>query len=84
MVERAGCVTGSRGYGPRKFKGVQYDVYKVYVAAQASAISQEAQDKLNAENLALMEHDRLILIEGGYQTKVRHLDCGQVHVLYRR
>jgi hypothetical protein len=83
MTERAGCVASGRGYGSRKFKGIKYHVHKVYVAEQTNAISSEKQDKLNAENTALMERDRAQLISEGYKTKVRHENCGQTHILYR-
>ena len=84
MVECAGCVSGSRGFGARKFKSIRYDVYNVYVAKQTNSFSQGEQDKLNAENTALMECDRSRLKDAGYKTRVLHEDCGTIHVLYLR
>ena len=84
MVECAGCVSGSRGFGVRNFNGIKYDVYKVYVAKQTNSFDQEKQDKLNAENTTLMECDRSRLKDAGYKTRVLHEDCGTIHVLYLR
>lgn len=84
MVDRAGCISGARGYGSRKFNGIKYDVYKVYIAKQTSGFSSEKQDIFNAENKALMEQDRLRLNNEGHKTKVRHEDCGQIYILYLR
>jgi hypothetical protein len=82
MPERAGCTSGKRGYGSRKFNGVIYNVFKVYVAKQTNHFSCEEQDKLNYENKALMEYDRWCLKREGYKTRVLHEDLGQVHILY--
>jgi hypothetical protein len=82
MTERAGCVSGHRGYGSRKFGGVTYKVYNIYVAKQTSGFSREEQDGFNSENTALMECDRLRLRNEGYKTRVLHEDGGQIHILY--
>ena len=82
MVERAGCVTGARGRGKRKFNGVVYNIYKIYVARQTDYIDQEKQEKLNIENKALMEQDRQRLKNEGYKTKVLRENAGQTEILY--
>lgn len=84
MSDRGGCVTGARGYGSRKFDGVQYDVYKVYVSDQAHGFSHENQAILTAENTARMQADRDRLKKEGRKTRAIHHDCGQIHVLYWR
>ena len=84
MVERAGCVTGPRGFGSRKFKGVMYDPHKVYVCSQPGCFDHEKQDILIAENIARMNLDRERLIAEGNITKVVQKDCGQIQILYIR
>lgn len=82
MTDRAGCVSGSRGFGARIINGVRYDVYKIYVAKQISSFDQDEQDKLTKENTEMMESDRRLLKREGYKTRVFHKDCNTIHVLY--
>lgn len=82
MVERAGCVSGARGYGTRKFKGVVYDVHKVYVARQGRSFNHDEQEQYCLENESLMEEDRERLNQAGFRTRVARHDCGQTLVLY--
>lgn len=82
MVERAGCTSGARGFGARKFKGQLYDVYKVYVSKQPSAIDHEAMEKFKQENVLSMQNDRDTLTGSGIKTKLVRKDCGQILVLY--
>jgi hypothetical protein len=82
MTERAGCTSGARGHGPRKFNKITYEVYKVYVAKQCDGFNQEAQEKLNAENTAIMQHDREALKASGCKTRVLHEELNSIHILY--
>ena len=82
MTERAGCISGARGFGARKFKGVVYGVYGVYLSEQPSGFDRDAQDLLIAENTALMEQDKKDLKAAGRKTRTITQQCGQLHILY--
>jgi hypothetical protein len=84
MTDRAGCVSGKREYGSRKFGEVKYDVYKVYVTPQDFGFSSEKRDIRIAENSDRMEHDRKQLKEKGIKTRLRREECGQILILYYR
>jgi hypothetical protein len=82
MSDRGGCVTGTRGDGSRKFDGVQYNVWKVYVAEQTCGFSHERQAILTEKNRAQMQADRDRLKKDGFKTRLLRAECDQIYVLY--
>jgi len=57
-------------------------VYKVYVSQQGDSFNQEEYDSLVLENTFAMEQDRDALRFSGEKVRVRHKDCGQIHIFY--